>query len=265
MKNTRIVPVILWILLCSRVLFSAATDVTDLGVPAGLSAKDYDNQGNDLLNKGDYARAIKYFDAATRIEPDLWTAYYNRATAFYLQKNWTAALQDLNSTIRLKPAFFQASWIRAIVHKKLHNYSASLRDLNALARATVQVQNPEELALTLNQRAWLYATCPEASLRNGQSALADAKRACEMDKWKESHYIDTLAAAYAEVGDFDSAVRFEERALNMKKSKSVEAVKGVSEKVTKDLNANDRLNLAGFSQRLELYKQHRPYRDTAAR
>ena len=250
--------VILLLITPLRMLFAA-----DAGVPAGLSALDYDNQGNDLLNKGDYARAIKYFDAAIRIEPNRWTAYYNRANAFSMQKNWTAALQDLNSIIRLQPALFLASWMRAKVYGKMHDYAASLRDLNALAKVTFQVQNPGELGLVLSQRAWTYATCPDASFRNGNLALTDAKKACELDKWKSADYIDTLAAAYAEAGDFDSAVRFQEKALNLKKSEPPRIFKGASEKVTKDMAARAQPLLPGFSQRLDSYKQHRPWRDVS--
>ena len=73
----------------------------DPGVPAGWSALQYDNYGNDLLNKQKYAESRKYFDAAIRIEPSRWTAYYNRAVAFRMERNWKAAINDLNQTIRL--------------------------------------------------------------------------------------------------------------------------------------------------------------------
>ena len=41
-------------------------------------------------------------------------------------------------------------------------------------------------------------------------------RACELSKWKEPHYIEALAAAYAETGDFDKAVKYQTQAINMK-------------------------------------------------
>jgi tetratricopeptide (TPR) repeat protein len=96
-----------------------AADVRDLGVPAGWRASDYDRHGYDLLNKDDYENARRYFDAAIRTDPYMWTAYYNRAVTFCQQKKWTAALQDLNSTIRLKPSFFDASFLRVGVNSKL--------------------------------------------------------------------------------------------------------------------------------------------------
>jgi hypothetical protein len=71
----------------------------------------------------------------------------------------------------------------------------------------------------LSDRAWFRATCPNASFRNGQQAVKDAKAACSIMAWKDEDMIDTLAAAYAEMGDFDSAVRYAAQAL---------AVKGIS-------------------------------------
>ena len=190
-----------------------AADVRDLGVPAGWSASEYEKRGYDLLNKRDYQNARRYFDAAIRTDPNMWSAYYNRATTYGRQKKWAAALQDLNSTIRLKPSFFTATLGRAEVNTQSGNYRASLTDLDRLAVLLLKVRNSLELAMVLNNRAGLRATCPEASIRNGQLAIADAKKACELDNWILASRIDTLAAAYAEAGDFDSAVATNRRRL----------------------------------------------------
>jgi len=137
---------VLSILLCSRVLLPAAPKSSDSGVPAGWSALQYDNYGNDLLNKRKPVESRKYFDAAIRIEPSRWTAYYNRAVAFRLEKNWKAAINDLNETIRLQPAFFQASWDRALTYEAMGDYTTAIKELNALAKVTYQVGNPYEMA-----------------------------------------------------------------------------------------------------------------------
>jgi tetratricopeptide (TPR) repeat protein len=242
-------------------------DVRDLGVPAGWSASDYDRRGYELLNKHDYENARRYFDAAIRTDPSMWTAYYNRAVTFCQQKKWAAALQDLNSTIRLKPSFFDATYKRSLVHRKLSNYKGSLADLDMLIVLSSKVHNTLEAEQALNNRAWILATSPEPSVRNGQLAVADAMKACKLNGWTLGSSIDTVAAAYAETGDFDSAVRYQQQAINvltgnfqlttkwLSKRKDLEHL---TDKTGKDFEAM----LQGFKQRLELYKQHRPFRDT---
>ncbi len=258
------------IVFAARVAFAA--DVRDLGVPAGWSASDYDNCGYKLLNKHNYDHARRYFEAAIRTDPSMWTAYYNRAVTFWQQKKWTAALQDLNATIRLKPSYFDASYKRALVNIELGNYKASLADLDNLVMFTVKVSNSIEQADVLNGRAWLRATCPEASIRNGQLAVADAKKACELDTWILESHIDTLAAAYAETGDFASAIRYQEQAIAMRKSlpeKSSKTIaklrydKELHKRVSERLAEAVKRSLAGMTQRLELYRRHQPYREAS--
>ena len=71
-----------------------------------------------------------------------------------------------------------------------------------------------------NNLAWLLAICPDPILRNGAEALKQAKKACELTKWEDSHCLGTLAAAYAETGDFDKAVKWQTKRLEAVMPKS---------------------------------------------
>jgi hypothetical protein len=131
----------------------------------------------------------------------------------------------------------EAALLRANINARLGKYAEALKEYNYLVSL-----HPRQvtLARVLSERAWFYATCPNASFRNGQQAVKDAKAACSIMVWKDEHMIDTLAVAYAETGDFNSAVQYVAQAL---------AVKGVSPDSTKL-----------FQQHLALFQQHKPIR-----
>lgn len=68
-------------------------------------------------------------------------------------------------------------------------------------------------AFAYNSAAWFYATCPNPEYRNGQKAMALAEKSVSMER--NCYNLDTLAAAYAEVGDFDKAVQLENEAISL--------------------------------------------------
>src|SRR5439155_5213644 len=74
--------------------------------------------------------------------------------------------------------------------------------------------NPDEV-LALNDLAWILATDSDDRLRNGSEAVTLAERACQLSDFKEPLIVGTLAAAYAEAGRFEEAVRTGEKAKGM--------------------------------------------------
>src|SRR6185436_842623 len=70
----------------------------------------------------------------------------------------------------------------------------------------------------LNNLAWMLATHPDATIRNSEEAVRLATRACELTGHKEPMFIGTLAAAYAEAGRFDDAVRTGNEAADLAES-----------------------------------------------
>jgi tetratricopeptide (TPR) repeat protein len=70
------------------------------------------------------------------------------------------------------------------------------------------------MAFFLNGLAWLQATYPSPVIRDGNEAVRNATKACQLGGGNEAAFLDTLAAAYAETGDFEAAVREETRAID---------------------------------------------------
>ena len=74
--------------------------------------------------------------------------------------------------------------------------------------------NPDS-TVTMNDLAWTLATCPDAKIRDGTRAVQLAQRACDLTNYRETLFVGTLAAAYAEAGEFDVAVATAQNAIDL--------------------------------------------------
>jgi tetratricopeptide (TPR) repeat protein len=117
---------------------------------------------------------------------------------------------------------------------------------SAARRARISTINAT--ADELNEAAWSLATSPENSERDGRQAVIYAKKACEISKMGDAHFLSTLAAAYAEAGQFEAALRYAREALAMEKR-----VSGIG-----PANFRQRAQMETF---VELFMQKKPYRD----
>lgn len=108
----------------------------------------------------------------------------------------------------------------------------------ALEKADELIAETPDAAPLHNYKAWLLATCKVDSARNGKLAVEHALRACELDESPSN--IDTLAAAYAEAGNFEAAVE--------KISQAIELTRDSAQKLR-------------FEARRSFYQDHQPYRD----
>ncbi len=160
-------------------------------------AKFYNNRGAAYGEKGQYDQAISDFNQAIEINPRYIKAYNNRGIVYRLRRQYDRAISDFNKAIEMNPL------------------------------------DPE----AYNNLAWLFATAKAPRFGDGKRAVKLALKACELSDWKVGEYLDTLAAAYARTGDFDNAVKWQEKALEQSKSAKP----------------------SEFQERLDLYRQRRPW------
>jgi tetratricopeptide (TPR) repeat protein len=98
--------------------------------------------------------------------------------------------------------------------------------------------NPDN-AFLHNNKAWILATCPDDAVRNGELAVEHATKACDLTDWSNFAYVDTAAAAHAEAGDFEAAVKWQEEAIRL----------------------GGGAYSQDFQKRLRLFKAGKPYRE----
>jgi tetratricopeptide (TPR) repeat protein len=113
----------------------------------------------------------------------------------------------------------------------------------AIARYREALEHDPRFADGSNNLAWLLATAPVPSLRNGAEAVKLAEVACALTQYRQTIMVGTLGAAYAEAGRFDDAITTGERACRM-------------------AEAAGESNLLKFNQRLlGFYRAGQPFHD----
>jgi tetratricopeptide (TPR) repeat protein len=202
------------------------------------------NRGVAFKNKGEYDKAIAdYSQALLLLDPkdatEIFNAYYDRGIAWHKKGEYDKAIADYNQALAVNPKSAFAYVGRGMAWHEKGEYDKAIADYNqALA------VNPDNVQ-AYNNLAWLYATCPDEKHRDGKKAVANANKAYDLDGGKNWHCVGTLAAAYAESGDFERAREWGAKAVEM---------------AANDKSASDK-DKAEPRFCLELYKQGKPYRD----
>jgi tetratricopeptide (TPR) repeat protein len=106
----------------------------------------------------------------------------------------------------------------------------------------------------LNNYAWVLATSPDDELRNGKRALELATKAAELTGYETPHILSTLAAAYAETGDFENAKKWSTKSIELSQ-KAVEAAE------TDEQRAERKTEQEQLQKELASYEEGNPVRE----
>ena len=170
--------------------------------------------GNALLNEGRVDEAIGHLQKALTLQPTFPNALNNMGVALIAKGRIPEATALFRRTVEILPQFAQAhhnlgrlELMQGHAHEAVARYELALK---------IQPDDPD----TMSSLAWVLATWPDASIRNGAKAVELAQRANEITHGESPAILGTLAAAYAEAGRFADAVTAVQRALKLAEAQS---------------------------------------------
>ena len=197
----------------------------------------HDSIGNVLARKGYTDEAVANFRQAIEFRPDYSDAHYNLGTVLFKRGNVDGAIAEWRTAVSIHPydAGAHTSLGNALVEKGL------LRE--AADHYEKALQSEPDSILPLNNLAWIMSTGPDDSLRNNAVAVELAEKANQLSRESNPVFIRTLAAAYAQAGQFENAI---ETARHAAEEANARGVHGLAVQIQADV---------------DLYRRGAPLRD----
>lgn len=214
----------------------AIVDYTEAVRLEPQNAHSYNNLGDAFFQLRNYGNAIEEYSRAIELDPKNEHSYQWRADSFRLIEDHDKAIEDYNKAVALNPNNAGAHFGRGFCLSQLGAHKLALEDYDEALRLDPYYVRAH------NGKAWILATNPSPLIRNGQEAVRAAQKAVELEY--SANNLDTLAAAYAESGDFDKAIEEQEHAITKLRSEDNE----------------DEVSV--FEGRLKLYRESQPYHTT---
>ena len=202
------------------------------------SAMAHNNLGIALMQIGRVQEAIGHYVQAIRIEPDYAEAHADLGNALFQLGKVPEAITEYERALQLKPKDANAHYRLALALEQAHRVREAIGHYEQALR--MKPDRPE----VQNNLAWLLATIPPADGGDPSRAVILAQRACQLTDNRVVQYLDTLAVAYAAVGQFDRAVTTTESAVALARSNGQTQLLG-------ELNG-----------RLELFRHGHAYRES---
>ncbi len=193
-----------------------------------------------LLALGETSEAIVQCREVLKSYPLATEAIVILGEALAAEGHLDEALPNLEHAVAIEPKNARAQFHLGLVLYECGQSQTALAHLNE----AVQLQ-PDDVPM-LWQTAWILATSPDRTVRDGERAVELGARATQMSDSQEPRTLDTLAAALAEIGQFSAAIALAEQASTMA------------------LARGDTPLADAIEQRTRLYRQSLPYRSPAA-
>jgi tetratricopeptide (TPR) repeat protein len=168
----------------------------------------YHVRGWIFYRKKDYDKALADYEAAIKLVPTESVFYRDRGNIALARKDYDKAIADYDKAIELDPSYVVPWHLRGVTWQAKKEYAKALTDYEK----AVQLAGKESYGSTYyNALALLRAGCPDDKIRDGEKALEAARKAHALGHGPAE--MSALAAAHAELGQFDKAVEWQEKAV----------------------------------------------------
>jgi tetratricopeptide (TPR) repeat protein len=186
------------------------------------------------IKRKDLNRAMSEIAAILQYDPGNLSAHVSSGMIHEDRGEADSTIADCNKALSIDPQCAVALKMRGDALMTQKKYSLALADLNK----AVELSPDKEIYM--NSLSWVLATCAESKYRNGQRAVELAEKSVRTRTGRTANNLDTLAAAYAEVGRFDDAVKIQQEVIKVAPKSHPE--------------------LEDFNKRLDSYRQKKPWR-----
>jgi len=203
------------------------------------NAQAHSNLGRVLSLEGEFDKAEPHFQRALELKPkdfDIRCAY---ASALAEQGRKAEAVGQLRQALRLRTDMNVRLQLATLLYQT-HQFREALEEYQQ-----VLAVKPDQLE-ALSNLAWLLATCPDGSIRNGAEAVRLAERACRVSGYRQARALGALGAAYAEAGRFPEAAQAAQMAIKAARASGEGGLAVIGEQL------------------LRLFREGKPYRQAPA-
>ena len=192
------------------------------------------NLARALLWEKRWGEAASHFEQLLNLNPNDSEAWHQLGLARIGQGLWDEAILALKHSLQLRPGNPQTQAELSDAHLQLGQYAEALEVLHLAGDSN------EEAIVT--RQAWLLATCPLDTLRNGIRALEHARRLCPDQDTCPPEHRRILAAALAANQQYEQAAEVAARSLDQARAGANEAL------------------ISELEEELALYQAGKPYR-----
>jgi tetratricopeptide (TPR) repeat protein len=186
-----------------------------------------------LAASGKFEQALVELNVLRQVMPDSPEVLLQIAAVYQASQQTEKAIETYTHLIVVDPQNVSAFRGRADAYLSQGKQAEAIADYEAALKLDAENSG------VLNNLAWVLATSPTNELRDGKRAIELAEQACKVTEFKQAHILSTLAAGYAETGDFESAAKWSQQAVDL----GPEAMKGQ------------------LAKELDSYRQKKPWRE----